>query len=133
MATIGQPRAMHKNIPKKTAPVRNNPPRAITCLKDISPVPVRRLGPVRATPSAPFLPSTASLKKFVAIWTQSAPSKVQLHSQLSKFPVSFHANTPPNQPGTMPAAKVFGLAPEATAFINFPKLITCPKFKSENH
>lgn len=79
------------------------------------PVPVRRAGPVRAVASAPFWPSMASLKKFVAIWMQRAARRVQSQRLRWKSPLSFQARTPPSHTGTRPAASVLGRVPEMMA------------------
>lgn len=122
----GQPLSIKRNTPHKAAATRNTVPIPITCRKDISPVPVRRRGPIRFSPSAPFRPSTASLKKFVAIWMHSAPRSVHDHSHQSMAPCSFHANTPPAHTGTIPAARVLGLDPETTALPRFVEVIAAP-------
>ena len=123
MAMMGQPRAWKRKAPKITAATRNAVPSAMTRPKDMAPLPVRRLGPVRLSPSAPFFPSTASLKKFVAIWMQRALRRVQVQSHGSRWPVRFQARTPPSHTGTMPAGRVFGRVAERTAVIHVPRVI----------
>ena len=72
------------------------------------PLAVTRTGPKRAVVSAPFLKSSASLKKLVATWMSMALSKAHSVNTGDHVPVRFQASIDPAQTGTMAAGSVLG-------------------------
>lgn len=109
IATIGQPRNQISGADNSPASNSITAAASNTCFAGTRPELVILLGPSRCSVSLPFNPSTASLKKFVAICKQMQLPNVANINHTQNAPLNFQPNTDPARTGATAAPSVFGL------------------------